>query len=146
MTVEHESAASQQQPSERLARLSFVTLGVSDLERATQFYATALGLPLRKRRPDVTFFELGGTQLALYPREYLAADSGVPTSDGDVSRVALSLNVGGHAAVDELLAAAAAGGGHITRAAAPTSWGGYAGYFQDPDGFVWEVVYRDPAY
>jgi hypothetical protein len=99
-------------------RLSFVTLGVADLERATRFYEAGLGLPRLDSPPTVSFFELGRTWLALYPRHLLAADAGVPAED------------------------AARAGGRIVKPAQQADWGGYAGYFADPDGFLWEVAWN----
>lgn len=136
-------------------RLSFVTLGVTDIARSTRFYAEALGFAVKKASPDVTFLEMGGVQLALYPRALLAADAGLdpeagasPTHVGvpadeprPVAMFALACNVASAAAVDSLLDAAARGGGHITKPARRTDWGGYAGYFADPDGFLWEAAW-----
>ena len=123
-------------------RISFVTLGVADLARATRFYADGLGLPQLKSPPGVSFFELGKTWLALYPRELLAADAGVASSGSGFSGFALAHNVHSAEEADRLLRDAARAGGRVTRAARPTSWGGYAGYFADPDGFLWEVAWN----
>lgn len=123
-------------------RISFVTLGVENLERSTAFYATTLGLPIRKALPDVTFFEMERTCLALYPRHLLAADAGVPAEGSGFARFALAHNVGSPGEVDELLAAAERGGGRIVKPARAAEWGGYAGYFADPDGFLWEVAWN----
>jgi catechol 2,3-dioxygenase-like lactoylglutathione lyase family enzyme len=122
--------------------LSFVTLGVADLERATRFYRDALGLPQVKSPAEVSFFALGPTRLALYPRHLLAADAGVPAEGSGFPGFALAHNVRSPAEVDRLLAAAAAGGGRIVKPGQPTVWGGYAGYFADPDGFLWEVAWN----
>lgn len=142
------------------SRLSFVTLGVTDLARSTRFYADALGFAVKQARPDVTFFEMGSVQLALYPRALLAGDAGIefpsagaaPTHSGapgdamsPVTMFALACNVPSAAVVDALLDAAARGGGRITRPAHRTEWGGYAGYFADPDGFLWEVAWAPGA-
>jgi catechol 2,3-dioxygenase-like lactoylglutathione lyase family enzyme len=141
------------------SRLSFVTLGVTDIARSTRFYADALGFAVKNARPDVTFFEMGGVQLALYPRVLLAADAGValpsasvapsessaPHPVSPVTTFALACNVASAAAVDTLLDAAARGGGRITRPARQTDWGGYAGYFTDPDGFLWEAAWAPGA-
>ena len=127
-------------------RLSFVTLGVSDLARATRFYAEVLELPQRPPQPGVAFFELGRTWLALFPRRDLAADAGV-VDDGaqGFPRFSLAHNVRSKAEVDRLLAAAVAGGGTLLRAGHDAEWGGYTGYFADPDGFLWEVAWN-PAF
>ena len=123
-------------------RISFVTLGVSDLDRATRFYAEVLRLPQLPSPPTVSFFEMGQTWLALYPRELLAADAGVPAAGGGFPGFALAHNVGSPATVDELLAEAAAGGGRLVKPGQPADWGGYSGYFADPDGFLWEVAWN----
>ena len=123
-------------------RISFITLGVTDLERATRFYADVLRLPQLKSPPTVSFFEMGRTWLALYPRELLAADAGVSADGSGFPGFALAHNVRLPEGVDELLAAAAAGGGRIVKPGQPTDWGGYAGYFADPDGFLWEVAWN----
>ena len=123
-------------------RLSFVTLGVRDLPRATRFYSETLGLTPRQSLPEVTFYELGRTWLALFPRHLLAADAGVPDDGHGFAGFALAHNVGSAAAVDELLASVAAGGGRLVKPGQKTDWGGYAGYFVDPDGFLWEVAWN----
>jgi catechol 2,3-dioxygenase-like lactoylglutathione lyase family enzyme len=128
-------------------RISFVTLGVADLERSTRFYGDVLRLPRLPAPSTVTFFEMGQTWLALYPRDLLAADAGVP-SDGVPSAgsgfpgFTLSHNVRSQAEVDQLLEEAAAGGGRIVKRGGRADWGGYTGYFADPDGFLWEVAWN----
>ncbi len=124
-------------------RVSFITLGVRDLERATRFYKDVLGLPQLPSPPGVvSFFEMGRTWLALFPREDLAADAGVTPEGSGFPGFALAHNVRSEAEVDQLLAEAAAGGGRIVKPGQPTDWGGYAGYFADPDGFLWEVAWN----
>src|SRR5688572_7296680 len=97
------------------ARISFVTLGVTDLERATRFYGDGLRLPRLKSPPSVSFFELGRTWLALYPRHLLAADAGVPAAGSGFPGFALAHNVRSEADADRLLEEAAAGGGRIVK-------------------------------
>jgi catechol 2,3-dioxygenase-like lactoylglutathione lyase family enzyme len=123
-------------------RISFVTLGVDDLERSTRFYAEGLGLPQLASPASVSFFELGRTWLALYPLHLLAADAGVPAEGSGFSRFALAHNVRSAAEADRLLDQVLAAGGRIVRPARRTDWGGYAGYFADPDGFLWEVAWN----
>ena len=123
-------------------RISFVTLGVGDLERSTRFYRDVLQLPRLPTPPTVAFFELGKTWLALYPRHLLAADAGVPAAGSGFPGFALAHNVRSPAAVDELLKTAGQGGGRIVKPGHQTDWGGYAGYFADPDGFLWEVAWN----
>jgi catechol 2,3-dioxygenase-like lactoylglutathione lyase family enzyme len=124
-------------------RVSFITLGVRDLERATSFYKDVLRLPqLPSPAGVVAFFEMGKTWLSLFPREDLAADAGVPAEGSGFPGFALAHNVRSIEEVDRLLAEAAAGGGRIVRPGHATDWGGYAGYFADPDGFLWEVAWN----
>ncbi len=123
-------------------RISFVTLGVADLERAIRFYEDCLGLPRLATPPSVAFFELGKTWLALWARESLAADAGMPAEGSGFRGFALAHNVRSPAEVDALLARAAECGGSVVKPGQPTDWGGYAGYFSDPDGFLWEVAHN----
>lgn len=123
-------------------RISFVTLGVRDLERSIRFYEEGLGLSRLKSPPSVAFFELGQTWLALYPRHLLAADAGVPADGSGFPGVTLAHNVRSARDVDHLLAEAGAAGGRIVKPAQTADWGGYAGYFADPDGFLWEVAWN----
>ncbi|MEO6054194.1 MAG: VOC family protein [Chthoniobacterales bacterium] len=123
-------------------RISFVTLGVSDLVASTAFYREVLKLPQREASPGVAFFEMGKTWLALYPREDLAADAGVPSEGSGFPRFALAHNVRTKEEVEILLSEVAAGGGKIVKPAQDAFWGGYTGYFADPDGFLWEVAWN----
>lgn len=127
------------------ARLSFVTLGVADLARATAFYRDVLRLP-QIAMPDgagVAFFELGHTWLSLYPRAALAADAGVADSPpAAFPGFALAHNVRSAAGVDALLAEVAARGGRIVKPPQDAFWGGRSGYFADADGFLWEVAWN----
>jgi hypothetical protein len=123
-------------------RVSFITLGVSDLARATRFYEEGLGLPRLKTPPSVTFFEMGKTWLALWSRESLAEDAAVPSQGTGFRGFSLAHNVRSPAEVDALLAQVGKLGGKVTRPAHRTDWGGYAGYFADPDGFLWEVAHN----
>jgi len=123
-------------------RISLITLGVADLERATRFYEDCLGLPRLETPPSISFFELGQTWLALWLRESLAADAGQSPEGSGFRGFALAHNVHSPAEVDALLARVATCGATITRPGQPTDWGGYSGYFTDPDGFVWEVAHN----
>jgi catechol 2,3-dioxygenase-like lactoylglutathione lyase family enzyme len=123
-------------------RLSFVTLGVTDLERATLFYESVLRLPRVPTPPGVSFFELGRTWLGLYPREALAADAGVPPEGTGFAGITLAHNVRSAEAVDALLQEVSQGGGRIVRQGHAADWGGHTGYFADPDGFLWEVAWN----
>lgn len=123
-------------------RLSFVTLGVSDLKRATRFYEEVLRLPRIQTPPEVSFFELGKTWLALYPRELLAADAGVSAAGSGFPGFTLAHNVRSAGEVDWLLKEVADAGGRIVKPGTRADWGGYTGYFADPDGFLWEVAWN----
>ena len=124
-------------------RISIVTLGVSDLRRSVEFYRDGLGLPLREGPVDeVAFFETSGTWLGLYPRTDLAADAQVSAEGQGFPRFSLAHNVRSQEEVDGTLQAAVAAGATLTKPAAATPWGGYSGYFADPDGFLWEVAWN----
>jgi len=117
-------------------RVSLITLGVDDLERARAFYE-ALGWRSRAEPgADVVFFQTGGSVLALWDRRLLAEDSGV-----ELGGIALAHNVGSAEEVDAIVAQAASAGARVTRTPGETFWGGYAGYFSDPDGYLWEVAW-----
>ncbi len=121
-------------------RISLVTLGVADLDRAHAFYA-ALGWASRPREADVVFFAVGGMVLALWDRAALAEDSSV-VDHGGWGGVTLAHNVGSPAEVDQVLREAEAAGARIGRPGAATFWGGYSGVFIDPDGHPWEVAHN----
>jgi uncharacterized protein len=122
-------------------RLSLVTLGVSDLARAREFYE-ALGWTSGWREgEDVVFFQAGGMILALWGRDQLAADSGVRDSGG-WGGVTLAHNVGSPEEVDRVMDEAARAGARIPKPAGETFWGGYAGLFVDPDGHPWEIAHN----
>jgi hypothetical protein len=123
-------------------RISFITLGVADLGRATRFYEEGLGLPRLKTPPSVTFFELGKTWLALWSRESLAEDAGVSSQGTGFRGFSLAHNVRSPAEVDALLNHVEKFGANVLKAGHRADWGGYTGYFADPDGFLWEVAYN----
>jgi catechol 2,3-dioxygenase-like lactoylglutathione lyase family enzyme len=123
-------------------RISLITLGVADLERATDFYEKALLLPRLPSPPEITFFDMGKTWLALFPRDQLAADIGVPSVGSGFNGFTLAHNVRSPAEVDLLLNQVATAGGVIVKTAQRADWGGYSGYFCDPDGFYWEVAWN----
>jgi uncharacterized protein len=122
-------------------RLSLVTLGVADVARSRRFYEALGWRASRASQEDVAFFQLGGIALALWGRTELAKDAEVPDSPG-VGGVALAHNARTREEVDAILEEARAAGGRILKLARPTSWGGYAGYFADPDGHWWEVAWN----
>ena len=124
-------------------RVSLVTLGVVHLAAATAFYER---LGWRGQEVERTvFFQAGGLAVVLWGRAELAQDAGVEDAAGGFGGMALAHNVRSDAEVDEVLAEVARAGGTVTRAAAPTSYGGYAGCFTDLDGHVWEVAHN-PAF
>ncbi|HLQ35737.1 MAG TPA: VOC family protein [Chloroflexota bacterium] len=125
-------------------RVSLITLGVRDLQRSMRFYRDGLGWPLSSAsvEGEVAFFKSGGAILALWSRAALATDAGLPLEASGFGGVALAHNVANRELVDEALREAAAAGGIITRPAQETDWGGYNGYFADPDGFLWEIAWN----
>ena len=131
-------------------RITLLTLGVDDLERAVAFYRDGLGWPTEGivgtqfEHGAVAFFPLaGGLKLALWPRASLAADAGLPPSAADQPPgFSLAHNVGSQGEVDEALAKALAAGAALVKPAHATFYGGYAAYFRDPDGHLWEVAYN----
>lgn len=122
--------------------VSYITLGSSDMSRSCGFYQNCLELPKLKSPPGVHFFSLGHTRLAIWSRESLATNADLTSMGTGFQGFCLSHNVRSHEEVDSLLSRVAAWGGTVTRLAHTTNWGGYAGYFTDPDGFLWEVVYN----
>lgn len=123
-------------------RLSLVTLGVADVGRSRAFYE-ALGLrPAAFDSPGVAFFDMNGVILAVFGREALAEDANVMAEGQGFSGIALAINVDSAAAVDEVLASVAARGARITQPARTVFWGGYSGYFRDPDGYLWEIAHN----
>ncbi|MCE9664296.1 VOC family protein [Halomonas sp. M5N1S17] len=123
-------------------RISMITLGVDDLERSVRFYEQGLGLPRMESPPEVAFFTLNGSWLGLYGREALAADAGVSPEGSGFAGIALAHNLGSEAEVDELIAQAVAAGATLVKPAEKVFWGGYSGYFADPDGYLWEVAHN----
>ncbi len=123
-------------------RLSLITLGVADLRRARAFYEDGLGFTKGTDETEIAFYQLPGIVLALFDRAALAADAGLPNTPSGFGGVTLSHNVASPAEVDAVLAHAVAAGATLTRPAAETDWGGYSGYFTDPDGHPWEVAHN----
>lgn len=123
-------------------RLSLITLGVADVARATAFYRSLGAVRGSADTDGVTFFDMNGVILALYGRAALAADAGVPVEGHGFAGVTLAWNCADRAGVDAALAAAAAAGGRLVKGAEVVFWGGYSGYFADPDGHLWEVAHN----
>lgn len=126
------------------AKIGLITLGVASLQRSVAFYRDGLGLPLHGDDPPdgIAFFELEGTWLALFPRANLAEDAGVEAAGSGFSGVTLAHNEASPADVDRVFAEALAAGAREVKRPAATFWGGYSGYFADPDGHLWEVAHN----
>ena len=129
--------------------ITLITLGVEDLERSVAFYRDGLGLPTggivgtEFEFGAVAFFDLQpGLKLAIWPRRSLAHETGLPPGGPSPTASSLGHNVSSTEEVDAVMAQAAAAGAVIVRPARQTSWGGYSGYFRDPDGHLWEVVWN----
>lgn len=124
-------------------RVSIITLGVSDLEVSKQFYINGLGWEAAASSNDnIIFFQLGGFGLALYSRTALADDAHVVMEGDIVPPLTLAYNVEETQIVDQVLTTVQTIGGVIVKPAQKVFWGGYSGYFKDPDGFLWEVAYN----
>jgi uncharacterized protein len=130
-------------------RLTVLTLGVDDLERAVAFYRDGLGFPTEGivgrefEHGAVAFFDLeSGLKLALWPRTSIAHDTGLAERERSATELTLGHNVESRAAVDAVMADAERAGARVVKPAGETFWGGYSGYFQDPDGHLWEVVWN----
>lgn len=132
-------------------RINVLTLGVEDLERALSFYRDGLGLPTRGivgtefEGGAVAFFRLqGGLILALWPRTELAREAGLEAGEPTFRAAEFSIghNVDSREEVDQVMAQAAVAGGRVIDAGQERVWGGYSGYFQDPDGHLWEIVWN----
>lgn len=123
-------------------RLSLITLGVADLARSTEFYE-ALGFPRgNKAAEGVSFFQLGGLVLALYPRDMMARDAGLPEPLSAVAGISLAHNVESRERVDAVTAHAVHCGATLVKAPHDVFWGGYIAYISDPDGYLWEVAWN----
>jgi catechol 2,3-dioxygenase-like lactoylglutathione lyase family enzyme len=130
-------------------RITVLTLGVTDLERSLAFYRDGLGLPsegIVGQEFDygaVAFFQLqNGLILALWPRASIARDTGLAVQAPSATEFTIGHNVGSEDEVEVVMRQAEGAGARIVKAAGPTFWGGYAGYFQDPDGHLWEVAWN----
>jgi len=123
-------------------RISMITLGVRDLGAAIEFYEQGLGFPRMESPPEVAFFTLNGTWLGLYGREALADDATVSSSGEGFESFTLAHNVSSENEVDEVVAKAVAAGATLVKKPQKVFWGGYSGYFKDPDGHLWEVAHN----
>lgn len=123
-------------------RISLITLGVSDMGRARRIYEALGWRASSASQPEVTFFQLGGMAMSLYGRAELAKDANLLDVKTEFGGIALAQNLSSEEAVDQLLAEAARAGARILKPAQRAFWGGYSGYFADPDGHPWEVAYN----
>ena len=123
-------------------RISMITLGVGDLARSVKFYEEGLGFPKMESPPDVAFFTLNGTWLGLYGRKALAEDATVSAEGNGFAGFTLAHNVASEPEVNEVLEQAVAAGATLVKPAQKVFWGGFSGYFQDPDGYLWEVAHN----
>ena len=119
-----------------------ITLGVRDLAASVRFYEQGLGLPRMDSPPEVAFFTLNGSWLGLYGLESMAEDAGVPADGTGFAGFTIAHNLDSEAAVDELLGQAVSAGARLVKPAQKVFWGGYSGYFADPDGYLWEVAHN----
>jgi len=127
-------------------RISMITLGVRDLEASIRFYENGLGLPRRESPPEVAFFTLDGTWLGLYGRDALADDATVDSAGSGFESFALAHNVHSEAEVDAVVRQAVEAGATLIKKPQRVFWGGYSGYFADPDGHLWEVAHNPFAW
>jgi catechol 2,3-dioxygenase-like lactoylglutathione lyase family enzyme len=130
-------------------RITVLTIGVDDLEVSVRFYRDGLGLATEGivgtefEHGAVAFFDLeGGIRLALWPRRSISHDTGIPEAPRSPTDFTIGHNVGSREAVDAVLTQAAEAGARILKPAGETFWGGYGGYFQDPDDHLWEVAWN----
>lgn len=130
-------------------RISVLTLGVADLDRALIFYRDGLGLPTEGivgreyAHGAVAFFVLsGGLRLAIWAQADIAHDTGLPPQPVSPTAITIGHNVAQRDEVDQIMQAAERAGGRVVKPAQATFYGGYAGYFSDPDGHLWEVVWN----
>lgn len=123
-------------------RISMITLGVRDLDKAVAFYEKGLGFPRMESPPEVAFFTLNGTWLGLYGREALAEDATVSSEGQGFESFALAHNVSSEKEVGEVIAQAVAAGAELVKEPQKVFWGGYSGYFKDLDGHLWEVAHN----
>ena len=122
--------------------ITIITLGVENLQRAIDFYQKGLGFPRKNDSDSPAFFQMRGTILALYPRDELAEDITISPEGTGFQGFTLAHNVVSPEEVDRTLAGAVAAGAELVKPGQQADWGGYSGYFKDPDGFYWEVAHN----
>ena len=123
-------------------RMSMITLGVDDMTRAVEFYKNGLGFPRHGEGDDVAFFKLNGTWLGLYGREALAEDAQVDAKGTGFNSFAIAHNVRSEEEVDEVMNQVLEAGAKLVKKPHKVFWGGYSGYFKDPDGHLWEIAHN----
>ena len=123
-------------------RISMITLGVRDLAIAIDFYEQGLDFPRMESPPEVAFFTLNGSWLGLYGYEALAEDAGVPADGSGFRGFSLAHNVSSEAEVDAVMTLAVSAGATLVKPPQKVFWGGYSGYFKDPDGYLWEIAHN----
>ena len=123
-------------------RISMITLGVSDLSKSVKFYEEGLGFPKMESPPEVAFFTLNGSWLGLYGRDSLAEDANISSQGSGFTGFTLAHNVASEAEVEEVINHALSAGATLVKPAQKVFWGGYSGYFSDPDGYLWEVAHN----
>jgi predicted lactoylglutathione lyase len=123
-------------------RITLITLGVADLETSRSFYERLGWKRSVAAAEGVTFFQAGGVVLALYPHQDLACDLGIALERFATCSISVAQNVRSRAEVDQVLGQAVAAGATLLKPGADVFWGGYVGYFADPDGFVWEIAWN----
>jgi len=123
-------------------RISMITLGVSDMKKSVKFYQEGLGFPKMDSPPEIAFFTLNGSWLGLYARDSLAHDAKVSPEGNGFRGFALAHNVASKSEVDQTIKEALVAGATLSKPAQETTWGGYSGYFKDPDGYLWEVAHN----
>jgi hypothetical protein len=123
-------------------RVSIITLGVADLKRSREFYERLGWRRSMAKAEDIVFFQAGGMALALFPRDELAKDANIASDGQGFSGISLAYNTRSRAEVDAVLEDAVAAGARLVKPADEAFWGGYSGYFSDPDAFLWEVAWN----
>jgi len=123
-------------------QITTIMLGVEDVARSKRFYAEGLGCAIQQDHPGFVLLQLGegSSTLALYPREAAAGDAGVSSEGSGFRGVSFHYIVSVKETVDEVIATAVAAGGSVVKEATAAQWGGYSGYFSDPDGYLWKVA------
>ncbi len=125
-------------------RISIITLGVIDLKKSYEFYSKVVGFPCEKgiENDAIAFFNLNHLILSLYPKDKLAEDAMVPNDGSGFAGITLAYNVKSKQEVNDIITGIRQGGGKITKEPQDAFWGGYHAYFQDPDGYSWEVAWN----